>query len=113
MKKYSMNPLYLATAASLLSSLASSLAQAQYHPEKPTYKAEKCYGIAKAGKNDCFTAHNACGQTSKVDNDPNAWKYVAYGKCTSLGGSLHAGDTKPSPAAPASKKPSTADKKPS
>ena len=32
---------------------------------------EKCYGISKAGKNDCGTATSSCAGTSKLDNDPN------------------------------------------
>ncbi|MBV8465242.1 MAG: DUF2282 domain-containing protein [Burkholderiales bacterium] len=50
---------------------------------------EKCYGIAKAGKNDCASAtgsHSCAGQT-KADNDPNDWKYVAKGTCQKMGGS--------------------------
>ena len=36
---------------------------AQSHPEKPTYKYEKCYGVAKAGMNDCFFSGNSCAGT--------------------------------------------------
>ena len=41
---------------SAISALLATSAQGQVHPEKPTYKYEKCYGVVKAGKNDCFTA---------------------------------------------------------
>ena len=44
---------------------------------------EKCYGIAKAGKNDCASAdgsHSCAGQT-KVDNGKYDWKYVTQGTC--------------------------------
>ena len=44
---------------------------AQVHPEKPTYKYEKCYGIAKAGLNDCFTAVNSCAGLIAKDNANN------------------------------------------
>lgn len=50
---------------------------------------EKCFGVAKAGKNDCGsnkTAH-ACAGQSKMDNDKNDFKYVKTGTCTQLGGS--------------------------
>jgi uncharacterized membrane protein len=48
----------------------------------PSFKAEKCYGIAKAGKNDCAsTGNNSCAGTSKVDSDPRAWIYVPAGYC--------------------------------
>ncbi len=49
---------------------------------------EKCYGIAKAGQNDCANlakTHSCAGQ-SKVDNDKGEWKYVATGTCVSLKG---------------------------
>ncbi len=53
---------------------------------------EKCYGIAKAGKNDCAAAsgsHSCAGQ-AKADNLPDEWKYVAKGTCEKEGGKLAA-----------------------
>ena len=49
---------------------------------------EKCYGISKAGQNDCAnaTGTHACSGQSKADNDPQDWKYVTTGTCTKLGG---------------------------
>ncbi|HEX5047050.1 MAG TPA: DUF2282 domain-containing protein [Gammaproteobacteria bacterium] len=56
-------------------------AHAQPAPE-PTFKAEKCYGIAKAGKNDCAsTGNNSCAGMSKANADPRAWVYVPAGYC--------------------------------
>ena len=49
---------------------------------------EKCYGIAKAGKNDCASAdasHSCAGQ-AKSDNGASEWKYVAKGTCEKEGG---------------------------
>lgn len=49
---------------------------------------EKCYGVAKAGQNDCASpdgSHSCAGQ-SKVDKAPNEWKYVAKGTCEKEGG---------------------------
>lgn len=49
---------------------------------------EKCYGIAKAGKNDCASAsgsHSCKGQAT-TDNDPNEWMLVDKGTCESAGG---------------------------
>lgn len=75
--------------ATAVGSLIAFQVQAQVHPEKPTYKYEKCYGIAKAGKNDCFTSKSACGGTIKADADPEAWLYVPAGVCEKVvGGSL-------------------------
>ena len=49
---------------------------------------EKCFGIAKAGQNDCANtsgSHSCAGQ-SKVDMDKSEWKYVAKGTCKTLKG---------------------------
>jgi len=77
-----------ASIAAAITSVLALTAQAQVHPEKPIYKYEKCYGVAKAGMNDCFTATNSCGGTAKVDNDPHAWKYVPAGSCLKIKGTL-------------------------
>jgi uncharacterized membrane protein len=47
---------------------------------------EKCYGIAKAGQNDCGTAAHTCAGKAKKDNAPDEWKYVPKGTCEKLGG---------------------------
>lgn len=56
----------------------------------PTFTAEKCYGIAKAGANDCASSgSNSCAGTSRVDADPAAWVYVPEGYCERIvGGTL-------------------------
>lgn len=49
---------------------------------------EKCFGIAKAGQNDCASvagSHSCAGQ-SKVDMDKMEWKYVAKGTCKDMKG---------------------------
>jgi uncharacterized membrane protein len=49
---------------------------------------EKCFGIAKAGQNDCASVsgtHSCAGQ-SKVDMDKGEWKYVAKGTCKEMKG---------------------------
>ena len=51
---------------------------------------EKCWGISKAGQNDCGsdkTAHSCAGQ-SKRDYDANDFKAVKTGTCEKMGGSL-------------------------
>lgn len=58
-------------------------------------KMEKCYGVAKAGQNDCASVsggHSCAGQ-SKKDMSPADWKNVPVGKCESMGGKL--ADMKP------------------
>ena len=52
-------------------------------------KTEKCFGIAKAGKNDCMTATSSCAGTSKKDGQTDAWLAVPVGTCNKIvGGSL-------------------------
>lgn len=53
---------------------------------------EKCYGVAKAGQNDCgnLAGTHSCAGQSKVDNDPGEWKLVAKGSCKDIGGMLKA-----------------------
>ena len=54
---------------------------------KPAYNAEKCYGIAKAGKNDCAaTGNHSCAGLQKVNNDPQGWIYVPTGYCARITG---------------------------
>jgi uncharacterized membrane protein len=50
---------------------------------------DKCYGIAKAGQNDCATGAHSCAGMAKQDGSPTEWKYVPKGSCEKLGGTLH------------------------
>ena len=52
---------------------------------------EKCYGVAKAGQNDCGTARHSCAGKAARDNAPDEWKYVPKGTCQSIGGKTTAG----------------------
>ena len=53
----------------------------------PSFKAEKCYGIAKAGKNDCASqGNNSCAGMAKKDGDKKAWVFVPEGYCDRLVG---------------------------
>ena len=72
--------------STLASVLALALGQAQAAEAKPAQ--EKCFGVAKAGQNDCATAtgtHSCAGQ-AKADNAADDWRYVAKGTCKTLGG---------------------------
>jgi uncharacterized membrane protein len=52
-------------------------------------ESEKCYGVAKAGKNDCQTNTSACAGTSTADGQGDAWIFVPEGVCEKIvGGSL-------------------------
>ena len=54
---------------------------------------EKCYGIAKAGKNDCAAADgsHSCAGHATTDNSPVEWKAVPKGECTGMKGTLAPG----------------------
>ena len=49
---------------------------------------EKCYGVAKAGKNDCASGANACAGQSKADNDKSAWIGLPKGTCDRIVGGV-------------------------
>ncbi len=49
-------------------------------------KPEKCYGIVKAGKNDCGTGKHSCAGVSKADNSPDEWLFMPKGLCDKIVG---------------------------
>ncbi len=66
---------------------APSFLSAQKPATMPSFKAEKCYGIAKAGANDCAsTGNNSCGGSSKRAGDAKAWIFVPEGYCERIVG---------------------------
>ena len=77
-KRHALIAAALATACAATTTVASAADKAA---EK-----EKCYGIAKAGQNDCATGAHACSGQSKMDNASGEWKYVAKGTCEQAGG---------------------------
>ena len=75
----------LIVSSALASALALGLVGQAAAQDKPK---EKCFGVAKAGQNDCANAsgsHSCAGQ-SKVDKGADEWKYVPKGTCKELGG---------------------------
>lgn len=55
---------------------------------------EKCFGIAKAGKNDCASnksAHSCAGQAA-VSNDPHDFVAVPKGTCDKIAGGMTMSD---------------------
>lgn len=78
--------------ASVLSLGMLSTVNAQTPASMPQFEHQKCYGVAKAGMNDCASAsgtHSCAGQ-STVDNDKGEWIYLPMGTCSKIGGSLEA-----------------------
>jgi uncharacterized membrane protein len=76
--------------------LAAGLASGAAAQDKAAPAKEKCYGVAKAGQNDCGTASHACAGTAKKDLDADEWKLVPKGSCEKLGGKLTAAADKKS-----------------
>jgi uncharacterized membrane protein len=69
-----------ALAAALSVAMVTSL-QAQ--------ETEQCYGVAKAGQNDCKAGSHACKGQSEADADPDSFVLVPKGTCKKIdGGSL-------------------------
>jgi uncharacterized membrane protein len=82
------------SSAALAGALASALTLAAA-PAQAADDMEKCYGIAKAGANDCASeGSNSCAGTSKVDFDPQSWKLVKKGTCASTSVTLPDGKTR-------------------
>ena len=80
-----MNQRFIASSA-LASVLALGLLSgAQAADEKGK---EKCYGVAKAGQNDCanLSGTHSCAGQAKAEMGADEWKYVAKGTCAKLGG---------------------------
>ncbi len=75
-----VNPAYALTALLMTTIAAGALHTAEAAtPKKAT---EKCFGISKAGKNDCAAGPGtSCAGSSTKDYQGNAWKLVPAGTC--------------------------------
>ena len=70
---------------SALAALTLAVAFSAVAPVQAAGK-EKCYGVAKAGKNDCATKNSSCAGTSKQDHQKDAFVVVPKGLCDKLAG---------------------------
>ena len=68
-----------------LAALVSSSSAVAHDPPPPLGQ-ERCYGIAKAGQNECGNTVHACAGQGTVDRDARDWKSVPKGTCAKLGG---------------------------
>ena len=77
----------LVLSSALASVLAMGLVGTAAAEDKAAAK-EKCYGITKAGQNDCanLSGSHSCAGQSKLENDAGEWKYVGKGTCKDLKG---------------------------
>ena len=80
----------------ITTALASILAMGTLGAQSAAYAAEKkdaekCYGVAKTGQNDCKTLSNACAGHSLQDGQKDAFIALPKGTCERIvGGSLEA-----------------------
>lgn len=77
--------------SALIAAVNIAIAKADSEGSQNTH--ERCYGIAKAGENECGGwdkngEMHSCPSWSTVDNDPYAWVYVKKGTCSGRGGKL-------------------------
>jgi uncharacterized membrane protein len=78
--------MFVASALVTAMSLAAA-AQAQSGPAPvPSFDNEKCFGVAKAGSNDCQTATHSCAGTATADAQGDSWIYVPAGTCAKIAG---------------------------
>ncbi len=83
------NKLVNATLSAILATgIASQNANGQEKMQMPSQDPkgmEKCYGIVKAGMNDCGTnTNNGCAGSAKVDSDKSAWIFLPVGLCKKI-----------------------------
>jgi uncharacterized membrane protein len=82
----------LLLAISMLAASGGALAQnADQKLSAPSAKKEKCYGIVKAGKNDCAAADgsHSCAGLAKNDASGQEWVLLPSGACEKIvGGSV-------------------------
>lgn len=68
-----------------LGAMTAVAQQAAGPAAEPTYTHEKCYGVVKAGKNDCAaTGHSCAGQATKAGGEN--WVYLPKGTCDKITG---------------------------
>jgi uncharacterized membrane protein len=77
---------WIASAIAAAVSLPIVASAATPTPAVQPPKSEKCYGLVKAGQNDCQTMSNSCAGTAKVNNQKDAWVYLPVGVCSKLNG---------------------------
>jgi uncharacterized membrane protein len=72
--------------SALLGAVTLAALVAPVHAEDAKAATERCYGVAKAGKNDCGTASHGCANQAEKDNMSSEWVKVPAGLCAKLAG---------------------------
>jgi uncharacterized membrane protein len=74
-------------ASALLGALALGVAtQSAAGPVAEPMNSEKCYGVAKAGHNDCAAGAHSCAGQSTKNNDKTSFVYLPAGACAKISG---------------------------
>ena len=81
-----MNKSKMIAHTALASLFAVTVMTASQPVEAGKKKMEKCYGIVKAGQNDCQTSNSACAGTAEVDSKPTAFIALPAGTCAKIVG---------------------------
>jgi uncharacterized membrane protein len=87
-----MNKFYSIAATSAVMGALAVAAGAMAQTKNPDLTGkEKCFGVAKAGKNDCAAGAHSCAGQSTKDGDKSSFLAVPAGLCARLeGGSTSA-----------------------
>jgi uncharacterized membrane protein len=75
--------------SSVLGALAAAAAlstTAHAGPVAQPSGSEKCYGVAKAGKNDCAAGVHSCAGQGTKSGDKSSFVYLPSGACEKLAG---------------------------
>lgn len=73
--------------------LALAIEAAAQHANEPKAQLEKCYGVVKAGKNDCAGPGHGCHGKATADAHPAEFILLPAGTCERLvNGSLEKGE---------------------
>lgn len=82
--------------ATLATAIALALLAADGQAANVEEGMEKCYGIARAGKNDCKAGPGtSCAGSSRKDFQGDAWKLVKAGTCIKIKTPMGPGSLKP------------------
>jgi len=74
----------LAVAGAMIAAVSMSVSR----NGQGTIERERCYGVTKAGHNDCANAVHSCAKQANVDHDQREWIAVPKGTCQRLAGGV-------------------------
>jgi len=74
----------LAVAGAMIAAVAASMR----HSAQGSVERERCYGIVRAGANDCANAVHSCAKQAAADSDKREWIAVPRGTCQRLAGGM-------------------------